>query len=252
MVLHLGADGPLLSSYESMSMDKLKGGRLSLASASVSQAEDKVQVTCTLPKPISAKFKAASPKEAADWAEKVQCAIDGKKVVTTPSAPTPAPAEPASPPPVVPPVDLSAAKEKKPSLGKKPSLLERVLPTMRSPRLSASKKVVLAADAPVLGGLAAVAQRLGAVAGQPAPPAAGLQPSSSQDDVVKALAALVAYVEQAADGLAVQRLEGLTQRLESRAGVAPPAAAASGKAPPMDKMIAQLEGLVGRMEAACA
>ena len=58
MVLHITADGPYLSSYDSMSMDKLKGGRMSLKGATVSSADDKVNITGSgeLSKPDSSSY----------------------------------------------------------------------------------------------------------------------------------------------------------------------------------------------------
>ena len=94
-VLHVPESGEaVLSMYDSMSMSTLKGGRISLGpDATVSQADDKLQVisSCspepagTSPskspaaaKPVNAKFKAASAKEAATWAENIRRAIEGR------------------------------------------------------------------------------------------------------------------------------------------------------------------------------
>ena len=59
------------------------------------------------------------------------------------------------------------------------------------------------------------------------------------------------FVERCADGVCLNALEGMTQRLEAKVGVAPAATGTSGKAT-MDALVTQLSGLVTRMEAATA
>jgi len=61
-VLHIDAAGvPMLSMYEAMDMEKLKGARMALTDASISQADDKLQIAITVDgKPVTAKFKATN------------------------------------------------------------------------------------------------------------------------------------------------------------------------------------------------
>ena len=87
-VVHIAASGPLLSLYDSMSMEKLKGGRLSLTSAHLSQADDKLQLSATAADgkdagtKVHVRLKAGSTKEAVDCAGVFQCAINGQRVPT--------------------------------------------------------------------------------------------------------------------------------------------------------------------------
>ena len=87
-VVHIAASGPLLSLYDSMAMEKLKGGRLSLTSAHLSQADDKLQLSATAADgkdagtKVHVRLKAGSTKEAVDCAGVFQCAINGQRVPT--------------------------------------------------------------------------------------------------------------------------------------------------------------------------
>ena len=90
-VVHVAAQGPLLSQYEAADMQKLKGGRFSLAAATISHAEDKLQLTGVTPtegtspsKPVNARFKAASASEAAEVAERMKAAISGGSAAPSP------------------------------------------------------------------------------------------------------------------------------------------------------------------------
>ena len=90
-MVHVAAEGPLLSQYETPEMQKLKGGRLSLAAATISNAEDKLQLTGvtttegTSPgKPVNARFKAASASEAAEVAECLKAAMRGGSAAPSP------------------------------------------------------------------------------------------------------------------------------------------------------------------------
>ena len=222
MVLHITADGPWLSSYDSMSMDKLKGGRMSLKGATVSSADDKVNITGSgeSSKPVSARFKCASPKDAAVWMLLVRNVIEGKPLAVTKTVsskslgvedvtpqiatPTPTPAPVPAAPPAAP-----------PSAG--------LLSTARTPPEAAVGAesgaavgvVVLQPTSPVIGqlaALAALAVRIGATSGglvrapPPTQDAALLSASSTQPQVAKALEAVVAYLEQCVEAVAAQQL----------------------------------------------
>ena len=108
----------------------------------------------------------------------------------------------------------------------------------------------MAADAPVLAQLAAVASRLGALnPAAPAAPSALPPPQASQAEVAGTVEALVCYLETCADALLVERLDGLTHRLERVAGGAATKAMVGAVAPPLAEMVEMLEGLTARLEA---
>ena len=158
-VLHVAAaSGPTLSCYEDMGMERLKGGRLPLLSAQVSQADDKIQITTTdASKPISARFKAFNGSaQAEEWAAALRRAIDGKTVLRTGSsvkapvasastasptpredtAPPPAATPPAAPQPATPPPPtavLPTAAAKVPPATTAPTLPVAAPPTASSP-----------------------------------------------------------------------------------------------------------------------
>ena len=103
--------------------------------------------------------------------------------------------------------------------------------------------------------LAAIAARLAKLVGIPFPWSSSfLKDVSSHDELAKRLDALVSFIEQCAEGVALKRLEGITVRLERRVGL--PSAAASapsnGAAVEVESKLTELAGLVARMEAAVA
>lgn len=243
MVVHLAPAGAQLSTYEAMDMKVLKGPRLWLADAKVSCAEDKIQLSCWEgAKLVNARLKGDSPKQAAEFVSQVTMASTGRAVAPGPTPPTavtststqkptattePPSAPPPAPPPAAPTPAVAIA-------GGQPA------PT-----------VPLAT--PLVAGLTAVASRLAAISGASAPPAASASAAPSEAVLATQLESLVGCLERCADGVALGRLDQLTARLEHTCGLPTPSASPAAGAPPgMDALVAQLAGLVVRMEAAVA
>ena len=105
-------------------------------------------------------------------------------------------------------------------------------------------------DAPVIGALAAVAARLGALSELGPYPAARIPPRKDalQAEVFSHLGGLISHLEQCADGVAVGKLDGLTRRLE-RVARLDGTAGGGAAAEPMPEMLSKLESLAARLEA---
>jgi hypothetical protein len=285
VVIHVAPEGPLLSLYESMTMDTLKGGRMKLEGATLThkEGEDKFQVHAqgamakgpVKPAPVITKFKAGSAKEAADWVSHIQNAISGKRG-TAPALPhaggelsqsSQLQSLPTAPAPAAPP-RVKAAKSK--SRG---NFFSSILPTARSPTTPRSANTTGEAEAPAadtldssvspeaVSQLMGLAARLGVAGGLAHTPseALGCKPtpsgSSTPQEVAAQLEMLVEYVEKCATGVGLKRLGHLTERLERRVSIPAAARAASpplppGTATPTNAQLGQLEGLIARMEAA--
>ena len=156
--------------------------------------------------------------------------------VATPTSPKPTPPEP-------PPRRGSATKAVPPP---KPAPLP-------PPAAMGSGAGLLPLTSAVVPQLAAIAARLAKLVGIPFPWSSSfLKDVSSHDELAKRLDALVSFIEQCAEGVALKRLEGITVRLERRVGL--PSAAASapsnGAAVAVESKLTELAGLVARMEAA--
>lgn len=261
-------------------MNTLKGGRMKLEGATLSHTagEEKFQVQTkgvmakgpAQPSTITTKFKAGSPKEAADWALAIQNAINGKSgnasalpgaqsglssssinITTTAAVAAPAPdaSAPAAPAPV------KATKSK--SRG---NFFSSFLPTARSPTTPRSPKGTEADTTapPVsvekLAQLRGLTARLGVAAGLadtldslPCAPSTAAQAAAQ-------LEKLVEHAERCADAVAYTRLADLTERIEQRVGM--PGVAdksqpqlSGGALTPTSAHLAELESLLTRMEA---
>ena len=269
-VLHVPESGEaVLSMYDSMSMSTLKGGRISLGpDATVSQADDKLQVisSCspepagTSPskspaaaKPVNAKFKAASAKEAATWAENIRRAIEGRATeaaqvahravsstklsLSEPSTPAKSPAAAEATPAEATPAEASragtttTAEEDEAAVAQaKAAEAEAKAVEAKADRTPAvqtpcAAAVVIPPDSLVVGQLASVAARLGASLGKAgmAAPASPLGSGSSQEEVLEVMSAIITYVESVADGTApaglpsrkqLSALEAIANRVE--------------------------------------
>lgn len=310
-VVHLPPEGPRLSLYEAMDMKKLKGGRLVLAGATVSTADDKIQLTTTdTTTPVNVRLKASSAKDATACVESIKVAISGKAVLPMPqstrtlsvgstkapsaagsateaAADAPAPTEklpteaatPAAPPPAAPtppaapatpaapaPPPAIAAPAPPPAIAAfapPPAIAAAPLPPPAAPLPMTAAAAVqggvagLPPSTPIHPQLAAVAARLGAASGAGVLPAEAASPPASPEELASRLEALVGFVEQCADGVALQKLDGLTSRLERSAGlptlgVANGSAASIPQGQAMAAKLAQLEALTTRIEAAVA
>jgi hypothetical protein len=80
-VLHFDASGvPMLSMYEAMDVQTLKGARLPLTGATFSSADDKLQVVTEVEgQQTTAKFKASTKAEAVEWMSHLEMAAKGER-----------------------------------------------------------------------------------------------------------------------------------------------------------------------------
>ena len=80
-VLHFDASGvPMLSMYEAMDVQTLKGARLPLTGATLSSADEKLQVVTEVEgQQTTAKFKASTKAEAVEWMSHLEMAAKGER-----------------------------------------------------------------------------------------------------------------------------------------------------------------------------
>ena len=90
-VLHLDVSGvPMLSMYEAMDVQTLKGARLPLTGATLSSADEKLQVVTEVEgQQTTAKFKTSTKAEAVEWMSHLEMAAKGERPAgsTVPSSP---------------------------------------------------------------------------------------------------------------------------------------------------------------------
>ena len=187
----------MLSVYEKEDMARLKGNRLGLNGATVSQADDKLNVATFLDgKPVTAKFKAASSAVAVVWATRLSAAAKGE-LVPEASASEVGPAPSTFKAPSKPPLDPAA------------TTLAPTAP-VTAVHTSASSAIVVSPEAAFIPGLLAVGARLGKLSGVGMGKEAAmghLSSGSSQEEVAAHLSMIVSFLETCADHTAMRQLE---------------------------------------------